>query len=377
MIGRTLETELKDALLLSGKIIVLFGPRQVGKTTLIEKILSESKLTFLQINADEQKYANVFGKADLRSMLEVIDGRQILFIDEAQNIPDIGLNLKILFDARKDLKIIISGSSSLDLAGKIKEPLTGRTRTYQLFPVSLRELRTLQTVFDLKERLPEFLVYGMYPEVLTIQRKEEKSKHLDELASSYLYKDVLRLNNIRYSDKLYKLLQLLALQTGSLVSVVKIANALDLSSETVSNYIDLLEKSFVLFRRTGYSRNKAKEISKMDKIYFYDNGIRNALLQNFTPWELRNDKGALWENFVINERMKNNIYDKKLVRSYFWRTYNGTEIDIVEEENGKLSAFELKANNKITGIPPSWMQDYPDSSFQVINLENWTDFLLL
>jgi len=377
MIGRTLETELKDALLLSGKIIVLFGPRQVGKTTLIEKILSESKLTFLQINADEQKYANAFGKADLRSMLEVIDGRQILFIDEAQNIPDIGLNLKILFDTRKDLKIIISGSSSLDLAGKIKEPPTGRTRTYQLFPVSLRELRTLQTVFDLKERLPEFLVYGMYPEVLTIQRKEEKSKHLDELASSYLYKDVLRLNNIRYSDKLYKLLQLLALQTGSLVSVVKIANALDLSSETVSNYIDLLEKSFVLFRRTGYSRNKAKEISKMDKIYFYDNGIRNALLQNFTPWELRNDKGALWENFVINERMKNNIYDKKLVRSYFWRTYNGTEIDIVEEENGKLSAFELKANNKITGIPPSWMQDYPDSSFQVINLENWTDFLLL
>jgi uncharacterized protein len=358
------------------KIVVLYGPRQVGKTTLIEKLLTESQVTSLHINADEQKYVQAFTKADLRSMLDVIDNKQILFIDEAQNIPDIGLNLKILYDARKDLKIIISGSSSLDLAGQIKEPLTGRTRTYQLFPVSLKELRNIHSVFELKENLFDFLVYGMYPEVLTIQRKEEKIKHLDELASSYLYKDILKLNNIRYSDKLYKLLQLLALQVGSLVSVVKIANALDLSSETINNYIDLLEKSFVIFRRTGYSRNKAKEISKMDKIYFYDNGIRNALLQNFTPWDLRTDKGALWENFVINERMKNNVYDQKLIRSYFWRTYNGTEIDIVEEENGRLSAFELKANNKITGVPPSWLHDYPEASFQVINMENWMDFLL-
>ena len=375
MITRLIETQLKEALLFSCKIIVLYGPRQVGKTTLIEKLLSESKLPSLQINADEQKYVQAFSKADLRSMLQVIDDKQIVFIDEAQNIPNIGLNLKILHDARKDLKVIISGSSSLDLAGQIKEPLTGRTRTYQLFPVSLRELRHQHSIFELKERLSEFLIYGMYPEVLTIQKTGEKSRHLDELASSYLYKDILKLNNIRYSDKLYKLLQLLALQMGSLVSVVKIANALDLSSETVNNYIDLLEKSFVIFRRTGYSRNKAKEISKMDKIYFFDNGIRNALLQNFTPWDLRSDKGVLWENFVINERMKNNSYDQKLVRSYFWRTYNGTEIDIIEEENGKLTAIELKANNKITGVPPSWVQDYPEASFQVANMENWTDFL--
>jgi uncharacterized protein len=195
MITRIIESQLRDALFLSGKIVVLYGPRQVGKTTLIEKLLTDSQLSSLHINADKQKYVQAFSKADLRSMLEVIDTKQILFIDEAQNIPDIGLNLKILYDARKDLKMIISGSSSQDLVGQIKEPLTGRTRTYQLFPVSLRELRGQHSVFDLKERMHEFLIYGMYPEVLTIQRKDEKTIHLDELASSYLYKDILKLNN--------------------------------------------------------------------------------------------------------------------------------------------------------------------------------------
>ncbi len=375
MIDRQIHGKLRTSLLDDGKIIILYGPRQTGKTTLVRAVLDGIQLKKMSINADERKYHQPFSQSDLAAMNEVIGDAELLFIDEAQQIPEIGINLKILHDQRRDLKIIATGSSSFDLANRTQESLTGRTRTYRLLPIAINELRESTTDFELKQHIDQYLLYGMYPEVLTMTGSTRKIEHLVELTTAYLYKDVLSFTAIKHSDKVHKLLQLIALQIGSSVSINKLANALDISHETVSHYLDLLEKSFVIFRRPAYSKNLHKEISKMDKIYFYDTGIRNALLENFTSLDLRTDKGVLWENFIVAERLKKHTYQNKLIRSYYWRVYTGAEIDLIEEENGALSAFEIKSNEKRVTAPQSWKEGYPGTPIHTINRNNWLNYV--
>lgn len=376
MIPRAIKAEIREKIQNSNKIVLLFGPRQVGKTTLVKNILAEMPGKKLEINADQPKYIDILSSRDLQKMRSLLDGHDLLFIDEAQRIPDIGINLKILHDELPGLKIVATGSSSFELANLTREALTGRTATFTLFPIALSELGQQFSRFEMHERLEELLLFGGYPEVLGIKNRAAKIQHLTELTSAYLYKDVLEITSIKHSDKLYKLLRLLALQIGSEVSLNELANALQMSKDTVASYIDLLEKSFVVFRLTGFSRNLRKEIVKMDKIFFYDLGVRNALLDNFNPLDTRNDGGALWENFLITERRKRNAYRHELARGYFWRTYTGAEIDYVEEGNGQLAGFEFKFSKKTAAAPKSWTENYPEARFAFVNLDNYPSFLL-
>ncbi len=376
MINRLLFSEIKNRLFSSPKIVVLYGARQVGKTTLVQEIIKDLGLKSLSINADEQKYNAVFSERDLNKMLLLVEGYELLFIDEAQRIIDIGINLKILHDAKPNLKIIVTGSSSFELANKTKEALTGRTWTFTLFPISVSELRQQQNLFEINDLLEQILLFGMYPDVINLPNQQDKIRFLNELTTAYLYKDVFELATIKYPEKLKKLLQLLAFQTGSEVSLNEIANSLDINRATVESYIDLLEKAFVIFRLSAFSRNLRKEINKMDKIYFYDLGVRNALINNFNSIDIRNDNGALWENFLVVERLKNNNYQNRFAQSYFWRTYTGAELDYIEERNGQLSGFEFKFSKKVNKAPKSWQENYVDASFECINRSNYWDFIL-
>ena len=376
MIPRILQSKIKETFQYKPKIIVLYGPRQVGKTTLIKEVLKELPIKKLEINADQLKYNDILSSRDLRKLQELIGDNELLFIDEAQRIPDIGINLKILHDNLPDLRIIATGSSSFDLSNIIKEPLTGRTRTFQLFPVSIGELRQQQTPFELKDQLESFLLYGMYPEVLEFKGKEQKLVHLEELTSAYLYKDILQLSNIKHSGRIHKLLKLLAFQIGSLVSIHELGKVLDMSHETVNHYIDLLEKGFVVFRLSGFSGNLRKEVTKMNKIYFYDLGIRNMLIDNFNPMAIRQDVGPLWENFLLSERKKKVAYENSFANTYFWRTYTGAELDYIEETGGNLNGYIFKFKSKKVKAPTTWLETYKNASFSVVDSDNFLDFLL-
>ncbi len=377
MIPRLLHNPIKKTLLERRKIVILYGPRQTGKTTLIQSILQELPHKTLHLDADFNEVKEVFSHHSLRKMLEVIGNHELLFLDEAQNIPDIGINLKILHDHLPKLKIIATGSSSFELANRIQEPLTGRTRTYRLYPISMGELRLMHTPFELKQQVETYMLYGLYPEVLNLQGSREKINHLKELSSAYLYKDILQLVSLKHSDKIYKLLQLLAYQIGSLVSLEELGKSLNMDRKTVEHYVDLLEKSFILFRLSGFSRNPRKEISKRGKIYFYDLGIRNALINHFAPIHLRSDAGFLWENFLIAERLKKRSYEQHHSRFHFWRTYFGTKIDLVEEYDGQAHGFEFKWKKRgRKKAPPSWSSSYPTASYQIIDKDNFLEFIL-
>ncbi|MEZ4988508.1 MAG: ATP-binding protein [Saprospiraceae bacterium] len=376
MIQRSLTETIETALAERRKIIVLYGPRQVGKTTLVQEILRENPYKRLIINADLVKYRETLSSQDLSKMMELIGDNELIFIDEAQNIPNIGINLKILHDSLPNLQIIVTGSSSFELANQVQEPLTGRTMTFRLYPISIGELRNNLTPFDIKDQLESYLRYGMYPEVLQLPTPEAKMAHLQELASAYLYKDVLQLSGIKHADKIHKLLKLLALQVGSLVSLHELGKSLGMSHETVGHYIDLLEKGFILFRLSGYSRNPRKEITKMSKIYFYDTGIRNVLTDNFNNLDYRTDTGALWENFLIAERRKKIEYQRLYGSTYFWRTYAGAELDYIEERNGQLEGYEFKWKAKKRKAPSSWSGDYPDATYSCIDRDNFLAFVV-
>ncbi len=376
MIQRALESQLSEVIKGRRKIIVLYGARQVGKTTLVRSVLKNIQLKKLEINADLLRYRETLASQDLTRIKELIGEHELIFIDEAQNITNIGINLKILYDSLPDLKIIATGSSSFELANRIREPLTGRTATFRLYPVSIGELRRQHTDFELKEQLESYLLYGMYPEVLELEGAQAKVDHLREIASAYLYRDILQLSGIKHSDKIYQLLRLLALQVGALVSVHELAKSLGLSQETVDHYIDLLEKGFVLFRLSGFSRNLRKEVTKMKKIYFYDPGIRNVLAENFNPLAYRQDTGALWENFLIAERRKKVEYEKLYGNAYFWRTYSGAELDYVEERGGRLYGYELKWKpGKKARVPKSWLAAYERASYELVDREGFLGFV--
>jgi hypothetical protein len=375
MILRTLKTRILADLDNYNKIQVIYGPRQVGKTTLVNLILGEMNGTVMKANGDDMRYHEVFSSRNFDKMKDFVGDRDILFIDEAHMIPEIGINLKILYDQMPHLKIIVTGSSSLDLASTIKEPLTGRTVSYHLFSISLKELSARHTNFELQDKLNDWLLYGTYPEIINIEHVTQKISRLREIASSYLYRDILMVANIRNNDKIYKLLQLLSYQIGQTVSINELATKLSLSSDAVNNYITLLEQSFIIFRLSGWNSNPRKEVSKMNKVYFYDLGIRNTIIDDFRPIEDRMDRGQLFENFIIVERMKRNSYNQSYARYYYWRTYGGAEVDYIESYDNTLYGFEIKYNQKLAKAPKSWIEAHSSTSFETININNYLPFL--
>lgn len=373
MIPRTLQTQLEKELRTGNKVILLFGARQVGKTTLVRHILDQLPYRVLRVNADERRYVDILSSRDLRQLRELTAGYDLLFVDEAQRVPEIGINLKLMADELPKLRIIATGSSSLHLASTTREPLTGRAWTHILYPVGLCEVANILNPFELRETLPERMVYGSYPELFSIKGAQNKQDYLRNLVSSYLYKDILEIGNIRHSSKLHDLLKLLAFQIGGEVSLSELGTQLGMSKDTVASYIDLLEQSFVVFRLKGFSRNLRKEVTKQDKIYFWDLGVRNMVIDNLNPLQSRNDIGQLWENFMIAERRKWLEYQGQIGSLYFWRTYTGAEVDLLEERGGQLFAFEYKWNRDRINPPQSFMGAYPNSQFSVITPKNFAE----
>ena len=377
MIKRYIHQSIAQRLQEAKKIIVLYGARQVGKTTLIKSLLKDMPGKHLVINADRQEYIDVLTSRNLSLLAGLVSGYDVLVIDEAQRVPDIGINLKILHDELPNLSIIVSGSSSLSLANRIKEPLTGRTWTYKLYPISTLEWQQDQSANnqEIKFKLEEWLRFGMYPELMSIKNYNEKKEYLNDITEAYLYKDILALAKIKYPEKLRQLLRLLALQIGDLVSIHELAIQLQINRDTVINYIDLLEKSFVIFRLSGFSKNLRKEVTSMDKIYFYDLGIRNAIIGHFSELDSRIDIGHLWENYILSERMKKLEYHKIYNNRFFWRTHSGAELDYVEEMDGHLNGYEIKWRNKKARKPKTWLATYESATFKLINQENFCDFI--
>src|SRR3989344_56989 len=363
----------------AGKVIVVYGPRRSGKTTLVKEFLTTYSGKYLFMNADELATREILESQSKSKFAEFVNGIQLLVIDEAQRVKDIGLNLKILVDSFPDLAIIATGSASFDLANKVNEPLTGRKTTLTLYPISFEEITTTMSLFEAKNQLERWLVWGGYPNVVTLAAADKRSAFLGELVGSYLYKDILELGDVKRADKIVDLLRLVAFQIGKQVSIAELASNLSLNRDTVERYLDLLEKVFVIFRVGGFSRNLRKEIVKNHRYYFYDNGVRNTLIQNFNPIPVRDDIGQLWENYLMSERVKVNHYHGRTVNSYFWRTYDQKEIDLIEETGGKLYGFEFKWQkqklNKST--VKEFTQTYAQASVESVTSENFDHFLLL
>ncbi len=364
-----------DKYLKQGKALIILGPRRVGKTTLLQNYLDKSKLKYKLDSGDNIRTQQILGSEDFKQILEYIKGYELLAIDEAQRIPGIGQGLKILVDQLPGLRIIATGSSSFDLANQVGEPLTGRKTTLKLFPIAETELSDSKNTFELKEELTELMIFGSYPEVLLAKSKAEKINILEETTNSYLFKDILAFDKIKNPKMLFDLLKLLAFQIGKEVSLNELSNQLSIDVKTVARYLDLLEKSFVIFRLNGYSGNLRSEVTSKSKYFFLDNGIRNAVISQFNSLNDRNDVGQLWENFVIAERLKKRTYLGIYGNSYFWRTYGGQEIDLVEERDGRLFGFECKWSPLKKVLPPSDWSAYKNATFKIINRENYLDFI--
>jgi uncharacterized protein len=366
-----------NLLLKPNKVLVIYGSRQTGKTTLLKKFLSENEGNFRYKldSGDDINTQIVLGSSEIKKIIDYVNGYDLIAIDEAQRIKNIGMGLKILIDQLPDLKIVVTGSSSFELAGQIGEPLTGRKITLTLFPLSQIELGTLYNDYELKTRLEDYLIFGSYPEVLTSDSKDDKKRILGELVGSYLLKDILELEKVKSSKLLLDLLRLLAFQVGSEVSLSELGKQLGIDSKTVARYLDLFEKSFVLLNIRGFSRNRRKEITSKSKYYFLDNGIRNAIIASFNPLELRDDIGKLWENFLVVERMKKQAYNKIYANNYFWRTWDQKEVDWIEEREGKLFAYEFKWKSRPLRSLTAWTKNYPDAAIDVIDKENYLAFI--
>lgn len=373
MITRIIEQQIKERLF-KGKVITLIGARQTGKTTLLKKILQEHQTEAIWLNADEFDIKERFENPTSTSLKSLIGNKKLVVIDEAQQISEIGLALKILVDTYPDLQIIATGSSAFELQNKTNEPLTGRKYEFNLFPFSYSELVHHNTEIIEKRLLNHRMVYGAYPEVVNNEGNEIEVLKL--LSDSFLYRDLLMLDNIKKPEKLVKLLQALAYQVGNEVSYNELGNLIGLDSKTVESYIQLLEKSFVIFRLHSFSRNLRNELKLSKKVYFYDNGIRNALISSFQLLEGRQDIGALWENYLVSERKKKNHYAKFYGNSYFWRTKDKQEVDYLEEKDNQLSAFEFKWKEKRNHrITKTFLKNYPNSKTAIIHSNNYSSFL--
>lgn len=357
------------------KVSLLIGARRVGKTALLEMISQKTNKKVLRLNGEDSDVEKLLENKSIANYKNLLEGYDILMIDEAQYVPDIGRKLKLMIDEIKPLHIIITGSSALDIS-KSGEPLVGRTFTYHLYPLAQTELKQQENLLQTTQNLEERLIYGSYPELVFLQTNEEKTRYLQELCNTYLLKDILAFENVRNPQKLKDLLVLIAMQIGSEVSLDELGKNLGLSKNTVERYLDLLSKVFVIYQRKGFSRNLRKEIAKSNRWYFYDNGIRNYLTGNMQPLALRQDIGMLWENYILSERMKLNAYAERHLESYFWRTYDQQEIDLIEVENEKITALECKWKMHKNKIPVAFKNAYPAAEFHIVHQDNYLQWIV-
>jgi uncharacterized protein len=364
-----------DDYLEPNKVLVIFGSRQVGKTTLIKSFLENTQYKYKFDLGDNIKTQEILSSQDVKKIQEYCEGYELIVIDEAQRIPNIGYGLKIIVDTIPGIRVIATGSSSFELAGQVGEPLTGRKRTLTMYPISQIELLNHFNKHELTEKLEEFLIYGSYPDVINHKTREGKIVTIDEITNSYLFKDILELEGIKKSKVLVDLLRLIAFQVGNEVSHSELASRLGINYKTVAKYLDLMEQAFIIYNLRGFSRNLRNEITKKSKYYFYDNGIRNSIIQNFNKLELRNDIGQLWENFLVSERLKKQQYHGVFANNYMWRTWDQKEIDFIEEREGKLFAYEFKWSGKKSKIPKDFAKAYPKHEFQEVSKENYLDFI--
>lgn len=369
MFARTIEKLIEEKVD-NGKAIILVGARQVGKTTLLKQILNDKNYLFL--DADDPSTRGLLQNPTTEQIRTILGDYKYVFLDEAQRISGIGLTLKIITDQFKNVQLFVSGSSSFDLGNALNEPLTGRKWEYELFPISWEEYENKNGFIKAEQQIDNRLLYGFYPEVINNQGKERET--LKNLVNSYLYRDILAFSDIRKPEILEQLLQALALQMGSEVNYNELSQLLKVNKITVQKYIDILEQGYIVFRLGSFSRNIRNEIKQNRKIYFYDNGIRNMILGDFKPLNLRLDKGALWENFLVSERRKQNTYKDTFAKMYFWRTQQQQEIDFVEEKEGDISAFEFKWKDKKTKFPQKFLDAYNTKGF-IINRENFREFI--
>ena len=369
MINRYLESIIKNRIN-TGKAIVLVGARQVGKTTLLKSSLDKSDYLFL--DGDDPTVRSLLSNPNTEQIRTIIGNHKLIFLDEAQRIPGIGITLKIITDQFKNVQLLVSGSSSFDLGNELNEPLTGRKWEYELFPVSWEEYEDYTGFLKAVQQLENRLLYGFYPEVINNQGNEKET--LKNLVNSYLYRDILAFSNIRKPEVLEKLMQALALQMGSEVNYNELAQTVGINKTTVQNYIDILEKGYIVFRLNSFSRNLRNEIRQTRKIYFFDNGIRNMIIGNFNPLELRIDKGALWKNFLVSERLKQIKYKSTFSKMYFWRTQQQQEIDFVEERAGEIFAYEFKWNKKNAKFPEKFIATY-NAKTEAIDRNNFREFV--
>ncbi|RXR33633.1 ATP-binding protein [Flavobacterium piscinae] len=358
------------------KVLILLGARRVGKTQLIRKYLENAEEKVLQLNGEDVNDARLLEERSLANYSKLLQNISLLVIDEAQNITDIGLILKFIVDTIDGIKVIATGSSMFDLANKLGEPLVGRKSTLYLFPLAQQEFQQFENYKQTTENLETRLLYGGYPELTHYESWDEKKEYLKEIVNAYLLKDILIFEGIKNADKIYDLLRLIAFQIGKEVSLQELGNQLQMSKNTVERYLDLLSKVFILFKVEGFSRNLRKEITKSSRWYFFDNGIRNAIINNFTTLNNRTDVGDLWENYLASERMKKQAYQKMSKQNYFWRTYDQQELDWLETEADSINAFEFKWNeNKKSKIPIAFAKAYPEATFEVINKQNYLEFI--
>jgi len=368
-------TKLLTEKIKPGKVLIIAGARRVGKTFILNEIIKTLKEPSLFLNGEDINTHTLLARRSAENYRQLAGSKKLLVIDEAQKIPDIGLILKLMTDELPDLKIIVTGSSSFDISNMTGEPLTGRKYTLTLYPLSEREFSQIDTAISRPDRLRQRLIYGNYPELLHIPDESGKRDYLYELVSSYLLRDILVYENIRHSSKIFNLLRLIAFQTGSLVSLTEIGTQLSMSKNTVEKYLDLLSKVFILYKLEGFSRNLRKEITKNAKWYFFDNGIRNAVIADFKGLDNRNDTGQLWENYIISERIKYQQFSRKHANNFFWRTYDQQEVDWVEERDGSVSATEFKWTGSKTKPPAAWRKSYPEAEFRVIGHDNYLEWL--
>src|SRR5579859_303249 len=357
------------------KVLVLYGPRRVGKTYLLTHFLKQSKLKYKIDNGDDISVQEIFNSQSIEKIRQYAQGYDLIAIDEAQNVENIGTGLKILVDTIPGIRVIATGSASFELANKVGEPLTGRQNTLHLYPIAQLELLHQYNAYELAQKKEEYLIYGSYPEVLNNTSNNQKALYLRELVNSYLLKDILTLEQVKGSKVLLDLLRLIAFQVGSEVSLNELSLNLGIDVKTVGRYLDLLEKAFVLINLRGFSRNLRSEIKEKSKYYFYDNGIRNAIISNFNPLNLRDDIGRLWENFLIIERIKKQNYQHLYANNYFWRTWEQKEVDFVEEREGKLFGYEFKFNDRSTKSPKVFLDTYQEAEFEIISQENYIEFI--
>lgn len=359
------------------KVMLIFGPRRVGKTFLLKQIVQSFKGKSLMLNGEDADSIAMLEPISIANYCHVLEGMDLLAIDEAQHIPDIGKKLKLIVDEVPGIRVIASGSSSFDLKNQAGEPLVGRGTQFVLLPFSQQEIATVESPIESKRNLEARLIYGSYPEVVMLDTFVEKKEYLNDIVESYLLKDILAVDGIKNSAKIRDLLRLVAYQMGDELSFEEVGKQLGISKNTVERYLDLLQKVFVLYRLGGFSKNLRKEVTKSSKWYFTDNGVRNAVIRNFEPLSLRTDadRGALWENYIITERMKRNQNERLGLEFHFWRTYDKQEIDLIETGSGVMNAFEMKLGKKSPSAPKAFAEAYPEAKFAVVNANNYSEYI--